>query len=98
MKIKKKFTINSDTKFLVLIQTFTIQLLGYLIFILRRMNLKRIYLICQIMNDLFYQNCMIQEKINAQTRLVSESQIIDLRIKPNKNPENWLLYKYEDLE
>ena len=36
-------------------------------------------------------------KNNAQTRPVSKSQIIDLRIKPNKNPDNWLLYKKEDL-
>ena len=36
-------------------------------------------------------------KKHVQTRLVSQNQIIDLRIKPIKNPENWLLYKKEDL-
>tara|TARA_A100000164_G_scaffold362435_1_gene378361 strand:- start:123 stop:1478 length:1356 start_codon:yes stop_codon:yes gene_type:complete len=36
-------------------------------------------------------------KKHVQTRLVSENKIIDLRIKPIKNPENWLLYRKEDL-
>ncbi len=36
-------------------------------------------------------------KNQAQTRLVSQNQLIDLRIKPVKNFENWLLYKKEDL-
>ena len=34
---------------------------------------------------------------NVQSRLISESRLIDLRIKPMKNPEKWLLYKKEDL-
>ena len=33
----------------------------------------------------------------AQTRLVSQDQLIDLRIKPMKNFKNWLLYRKEDL-
>ncbi len=33
----------------------------------------------------------------AQTRLLSNKRMIDLRIKPIKNPENWQLYRKEDL-
>lgn len=36
-------------------------------------------------------------KKHAQTRLISDSRLIDLRIKPIKNPERWLLYEKEDL-
>tara|TARA_B100000035_G_scaffold100686_1_gene85371 strand:+ start:96 stop:1454 length:1359 start_codon:yes stop_codon:yes gene_type:complete len=37
------------------------------------------------------------KKNKAQTRLVSQDQLIDLRIKPMKNFKNWLLYRKEDL-
>ena len=36
-------------------------------------------------------------KNHAQTKLISNTRVIDLRIKPTKNPNNWLLYKKEDL-
>ena len=36
-------------------------------------------------------------KKNAQTRLLSNNRLIDLRIKPIENPENWSLYNKEDL-
>ena len=36
-------------------------------------------------------------KNKAQTKLVSQDKLIDLRIKPMKNFKNWLLYKKEDL-
>ena len=38
-----------------------------------------------------------KKKYNAQTRLISDSQLIDLRMKATNNPNDWLLYKKEDL-
>ena len=38
-----------------------------------------------------------KKKYNAQTRLISDSQLIDLRMKATNNPSDWLLYKKEDL-
>ena len=32
-----------------------------------------------------------KKKYNAQTRLISDSQLIDLRMKATNNPNDWLL-------
>ena len=39
----------------------------------------------------------IAKKNIGQTKLISDTKVVDLRIKPKKNPNDWLLYKKEDL-
>lgn len=49
-------------------------------------------------NDRFVMSEInISKKNLGQTKLISQSKVIDLRIKSTNNPKDWLLYKKEDL-
>ena len=96
-KLKKKFTINSDTKIFSSHTDFYNSALRLFNFHIEENEFEKNLFNLSNNERFILSELHDPRKNNAQTRLVSESQIIDLRIKPNKNPENWLLYKYEDL-
>ncbi len=96
-EIKKRFSIEGDTKIFSSHTDFYNSVLSLYDFSVSENEFDKNFFKMSNKERFVLSELNDPRKNHAQTRLISENQIIDLRIKPNKNPENWLLYKREDL-